>query len=351
MENNIQNNKKPKPKWLFPLLLVVGIIFLGLGIWAGYNNWNKLKTLQQPIGGEQDNEFTDWQIHQNNEFGIEVKYPLNFLTGEPIVIGGNCDYRGFPEKCPNIDNILVQNNLESAENLKYSNYWSIKPMRTNYSANNNNFCLFTTNDAAAGTMYMASYYVIVKNNQCVILRLVVPYPNCGNYSDESEISKCEQDNLDKPQKVDQILSTFKFIGHSETSDWKTYRNEEYGFEFKLPAKWRDALIEKIYDNTYNGDIFVIKLENNNICDISVYPNGDWKRLQEADTPNKPIYLNQKDDFVFGWGCGQDDYGYKGFEDFNNAIDAGNLDAINSGEILGPFAEFKKLILPTFKFIK
>jgi len=39
---------------------------------------------------------------------------------------------------------------------------------------------------------------------------------------------------------DQILSTFKFIDPTsqvDTSNWQTYRNEEFGFEFKYPHKW------------------------------------------------------------------------------------------------------------------
>ena len=84
-----------------------------------------------------------------------------------------------------------------------------------------------------------------------------------------------------------------------------------------------------------------------------FPNGAVTKeiYQKADTTNKPAHLVNGGDLIFGWGCGQDDYGYKGFEDFNNAIDNGNFNAINSGEILGPFAEFKTLILPTFKFIE
>lgn len=35
----------------------------------------------------------------------------------------------------------------------------------------------------------------------------------------------------------QILSTFRFIEPINTSDWATYANQEYGFEFKHPKDW------------------------------------------------------------------------------------------------------------------
>lgn len=41
----------------------------------------------------------------------------------------------------------------------------------------------------------------------------------------------------------QILSTFKFIPKYNISGWKTYKNEEYGFEFKYPQNWYEESVE------------------------------------------------------------------------------------------------------------
>ena len=44
---------------------------------------------------------------------------------------------------------------------------------------------------------------------------------------------------EKHQEIyNQILSSFEFVDSDETSGWKTYRNEEYGFEFKYPLDYQ-----------------------------------------------------------------------------------------------------------------
>jgi len=136
------------------------------------------------------------------------------------------------------------------------------------------------------------------------------------------------------------------VGVSDIANWQTYKNDQYGFEFKLPPRWQNFSIEQIRDNSYGegGAVFLI----GNLCDFSVYPNEAWKKFQKDDTTNKPIYITGNEKYIFGWGCGHDDYGVKGFELYDKAYDEKNFDAINSGKIMGPFNEFKTLILPTFK---
>jgi len=57
--------------------------------------------------------------------------------------------------------------------------------------------------------------------------------------------------IDCTNFFNQILSTFKFIETDETADWKTYRNEEYGFEVRYPEEFifesrRDIIRDQIW---------------------------------------------------------------------------------------------------------
>ncbi|HEY4478816.1 MAG TPA: hypothetical protein VI981_00440 [Candidatus Paceibacterota bacterium] len=137
-----------------------------------------------------------------------------------------------------------------------------------------------------------------------------------------------------------------------TFEWKTYRNEKYGFEVKIPPRWSAADIEEIKDAYYGGINIFLRLPSKNsglqpVCHFSVYQSSQWDRLQKDVETNKPIFLVSKDDTLYGWGCGHDDYGYRGFEEYNQAVDDQQLKDLP----MGPFQEFKKSILPTFRLIK
>lgn len=93
--------------------------------------------------------------------------------------------------------------------------------------------------------------------------------------------------------IDKMILTFKFIDQTEvdTSDWKIYRNEEYGFEFKYPTNWLlkeqdDYIVISKTGSLFHEDSYVI-----------IYPNGKSGSgaspyFYEKDTT---VLLNEKTD--------------------------------------------------------
>jgi eight-cysteine-cluster-containing protein len=73
MEQQLKIAQNKKSKWLIPAIIVVGIIFLGAGTWAGYNHWVKSRNFQPPQEPG-DNELSAFKIYRS-ELGYEIKYP------------------------------------------------------------------------------------------------------------------------------------------------------------------------------------------------------------------------------------------------------------------------------------
>lgn len=70
----------------------------------------------------------------------------------------------------------------------------------------------------------------------------------------------------------------------EIADWKTYRNEEYGFEFKYPNSWIELTTEddKTRGNTgYTNRFITIKTDNKEIVGALVF-DGKADKSNDKD---------------------------------------------------------------------
>lgn len=99
-----------------------------------------------------------------------------------------------------------------------------------------------------------------------------------------------------------------------TADWKTYRNEEYGFEFTLNDSWLNyKTIIKLDSLPQYGDKrieFYLPTKNVNyksnlsgyavIFSILIMNKESWSHISEGP---RPVYLGENDKYVFSYDNG------------------------------------------------
>ena len=164
----------------------------------------------------------------------------------------------------------------------------------------------------------------------------------------------------------EIIKTFKAISFSlnETANWKTYRNEKYGFELKYPKDWKhesDVMSETFFQK-FNRD------SNEFVCRFSVsmilseyfdkyvkdyYPNsyqeteiniGEISAIKVDDVLGSNYFIKRKDKKGYSVHIFSVIEKFIHSEDGSGKVTSGSLD---NPECLKNFNQ----ILSTFKFIE
>ncbi|MCX6722252.1 MAG: hypothetical protein NTY04_03645 [Candidatus Staskawiczbacteria bacterium] len=160
------------------------------------------------------------------QYNFEFQYPKDFLSSnqQPKLLVGDCDYGIFPNECPNINNIVINDLVASGgdidgikNNLSSPNYWD-KPNGEKQKIGGVSYCLYKNSDAGMGKVYSNYYYATVKNKKCVVVFIATSTTNCdfylplekGNTEQVKNYNDCLIKNKNQPEMLKEIINTFKF---------------------------------------------------------------------------------------------------------------------------------------------
>jgi len=224
------------------IALVIGIVvILAVGGWL-YFQFNTSVFPPNPVE-------RDWKTYKNDTYGFEVKYPQILTVSENQKTGVEIFGVSFENSLANrqtsgrkvVFNVSIfgnSNQLQDAyKSLNLQDQGEI--VIGGYTAKK----LYRP----TGPDYTTVYLIADKNLSIM--------STDTNYN---EISKTD---------IDLILSTFKFIKSSNTitdvtKDWKTYSNNEYGFEFGFPKDLSLVQPDKT-DKLYNKNFDFYKYDSDN----------------------------------------------------------------------------------------
>lgn len=233
--------EEPKKDWLkIVLFSLLGLFILSGAIYIGY--WFAIKSWVPPSapGGPTpeatpsarggltvEDQTKDWKVYRNTSAGYEIKYPA----------GTKVEEVGDPEKYMCVH--LTVGHV----------YLRIKTPEAAYGG-----CVFTGGDTPTRQRPLEESFellgedhldkgmdfIFVREDGTELHRELVRFDDVGGVSDfyielygEYVRDSTYSSYLDDKEAIRLMLQTFKFT-EDATSDWKTYRSEEYGFEIKYP---------------------------------------------------------------------------------------------------------------------
>lgn len=178
-----------KTNWKFLVIVIILAIIVGGGaLWY-------TKRPEQPYKPPEINklnETADWKTYRWSD--LEFKYPQTW-TVEKI-------YYQIPDQ---------QANGEPSPSIGLVIFPGAKPIGNDFIA---------IGGELTGPNHVSCY----------------PPENHTKCQELSDYVYTDSNNPDILNVFDQLISTWKVV-EIETTDWKTYRNEEYGFELKYPEDW------------------------------------------------------------------------------------------------------------------
>lgn len=251
-----------------------------------------------------DLETKNWQDCKNKKYGYEVKYPLGWkvwLSGAPEARLANCDENlSLIAFSPNIytysDQQQINIDVYDQDRSRGTVWEGITSLNDYLNKKAVKIKKETTIDGERLIWVDASDSQLITFND----RLIYNF-NFNNIDDST---------------LDRFLNTFKFIDKDETADWKTYKNEEYGFEFKYPE---ERLVNPpiiASETAQSGGMRFNEFDNG--CSLVIFKGDQASGLNPFDESDLDVKQRQ---YLFGrkMDSGHDFY-YIGMAAVSHAVD-------------------------------
>lgn len=180
--------------------VLILIIITGIASWTALYFQPKSELVVAPIV----DQFAGWKTYINSQYGFELKYPENWIIQSEDSLSVV------------IANDKLENNLHGPGIPPGPNGLWLDIYKTS--------CIPTQGFSTELKKPDIFYKTICQNGFLIDVGGWQNNPNL--VSDQSLLN--------------QILSTFKFTNSTttpDTSNWKTYTNSQYGFEFEYPINW------------------------------------------------------------------------------------------------------------------
>ncbi|MDP3741617.1 MAG: PsbP-related protein [bacterium] len=200
-----------------------------------------------PSPASQD-ETAGWKTYRNEEYGFEVKYPSDWETRKCTTILSSGDIQVPKNECQGfgpyegmvdevVDVTIVNGSLSDAKQISLVKSGQQTSIQKEEQAeiNGNIWTKITIRNDISGSIAISHIKTVQSATYAIGLGAYfgTPVDDTGNL-----------------EIYNDILSTFKFTSTHETAGWKTYRNEEYGFELRHPQD----LIATEVDTKFSDDI-------------------------------------------------------------------------------------------------
>lgn len=310
--------------------VIIGIIVVVILVVGAIIYQNSTKTETHNYATHQTNQIvpaplplSDWQTYISESANFQIKYPEGWETAVYGALPGNIIVEFAPKNFKAQTKLAVgpisitEHRFQSKGLNSYLNQFKTSDIKEILI---NNIPAKEVN----GEYFHATFhgiYIELPNSQN-FLEIV---DNIKNEIGANRLSSEVAASLDNI--FDQMLSTFKFTDSQvDTSEWKIYHNDKYGFEIKYPKNYADLSSTKLNDtlldvgkknNGSYGNYFILRtLVPTTGCSADLYTSQlikdgntqrekilttdgsaiiwkTWKKLPVPGLANNQVYVSRK----------------------------------------------------------